>query len=163
MADILTADEAIVPGGASANAERVARVSGYEGTMTALTKSLVKGSGQATGQRGATGANLTDDTKILSKSHQAIIDLRAGGVDGRWNSDRVTAGINPELWQHPGAHAFGVGGLGGKLASDGETRKAMDATLNKSFTALNQATSGQPYGLVPFDLLAPSRLIYPVN
>ena len=163
MADILTADEAAPgPGGATVNAERVARRSNYETTMTTLTKSLVTGSGQVTGGRGATGAPLVSDTQIMSKSHQAILDVRAGAVEGRWQSDNVIRGINPELWRHPGAAAFGVGGLGGKLASDSDTRKSMDASIGKSFTALNQATSGQPYGLVPFDLLAPSRLIYPV-
>jgi hypothetical protein len=129
--------------------------------MTTLTKSLVKGVGHITND-GRPLSEGTHSSAILSKSHQAILDVRAGAAEGRWASENVIGAINPEIWRHPGAHAFGVGGLGTKLASDCETRKSMDATLGKSFTALNQATSGQPYGLVPFDLLAPSRLIYPV-
>jgi hypothetical protein len=45
---------------------------------------------------------------------------------------------------------------------DSMMRKAMSAEISKSFTATNLGTAGVPYGLVPFDLLAPSRLIYPV-
>ena len=37
-----------------------------------------------------------------------------------------------------------------------------DSMVRKNFTATNLGLAGTPYGLVPFDLLAPSRLIYPV-
>ena len=37
-----------------------------------------------------------------------------------------------------------------------------DANMRKAFSAGNLGNAGVPYGLVPFDLLAPSRLIYPV-
>ena len=158
MADILTADEVTAPGDASAFGERVARRSDYEGTMTTLTKSLVKGVGHITND----GRPLSDgvhSTQILSKSHQAILDTRAAAFDGRWNSSGTAARINPELWrQAPQQYK----GLGMQLVNDAETRKAMDATTGKSFTAGNLGLNGAPYGLVPFDLLAPSRLIYPV-
>ena len=44
----------------------------------------------------------------------------------------------------------------------GLSRIKNDAMVRKAFTATNQGLSGVPYGLVPFDLLAPSPLIYPV-
>ena len=164
MADILT-DDAVAPGGgANAFGERlVTRRSNYEGTMTTLTKSLVKGVGQLSGgERGASGAPLMEgvhSSQILSKSHQAILDSRATAVEGRWNSANVARSINPELWkQAPKQYQ----GLGMMLSNDAEVRKSMDTAMNKSFTAGNLNVSGQPYGLVPFDLLAPSRLIYPV-
>jgi len=49
-----------------------------------------------------------------------------------------------------------------QLRNDAEVRKSQDIALGKSFTAGNLGLNGAPYGLVPFDLLAPSRLIYPV-
>lgn len=165
MADIVTDEGMTAPqmGGASvasasAFGERIARRSTYEGTMTALTKSLVKGTGQVT-DSGVSWSEGTNNSQIVSKSHQAILDSRATAAEGRWDSQNVASGINPELWkQAPPAFQ----GIGRMLANDGEIRKSMDASLGKSFTALNQGVSGQPYGLVPFDLLAPSRLIYPV-
>jgi hypothetical protein len=165
VADIVTDEGMTAPqmGGASvasasAFGERIARRSTYEGTMTALTKSLVKGTGQVT-ESGVSWSEGTNNSQIVSKSHQAILDSRATAADGRWNSQGVVNSINPELWkQAPPAFQ----GIGRMLAGDAEVRKSMDATLGKSFTALNQGTAGQPYGLVPFDLLAPSRLIYPV-
>ena len=161
MADILT-EEAPAPGGASSFAEQVARRSDYEGTMTTLTKSMVKGAGQLTGgMRGATGAPLMEgvhSTQIMNKSHQAILDTRAATFEGRWNSEKTVAGINPEIWRQNRMYP----GIGSQIANDMDIRKSMDASLGKSFTATNLGTTGQPWGLVPFDLLAPSRLIYPV-
>ena len=163
MAEILSTEEIAPGGGANAVGERlVSRRSNYEGTMTTLTKSLVKGAGQLSGERGASGAPLMEgihSSQIMSKSHQAILDTRASAYEGRWNSGSVAQGINPELWkQAPSQYS----GLGMMLHNDAEIRKSMDATLGKSFTAGNLGGQGQPYGLVPFDLLAPSRLIYPV-
>ena len=163
MAEILSTEEVAPGGGANVVGERlVARRSNYEGTMTTLTKSLVKGSGQLSGERGASGAPLMEgihSSQILSKSHQAILDTRASAFEGRWNSGSVAQGISPELWkQAPSQYS----GLGMMLSNDAEIRKSMDAALGKSFTAGNLGSQGQPYGLVPFDLLAPSRLIYPV-
>jgi hypothetical protein len=164
VADILT-EEVNSPGmgnaslgAASAFGERVARRSDYEGTMTTLTKSLVKGVGHVT-KGYALDETRGDSREIMSKSHQAILDVRATAAEGRWNSQRVSSGINPELWKQAPSR---FQGLGMQLANDGEIRKSMDTALNKSFTAGNLNVSGQPYGLVPFDLLAPSRLIYPV-
>ena len=165
MADVLTAEEVTAPGmggssagSASAFGERVARRSDYEGTMTTLTKSLVKGVGHITND----GRPLNEgvhSTQILSKSHQAILDTRAAAFDGRWNSADTVSRINPELWrQAPQQYK----GLGMQLNNDAEVRKSQDAALGKSFTAGNLGLNGAPYGLVPFDLLAPSRLIYPV-
>src|SRR5208282_498798 len=147
-------------GGASAGAtsafgERVARRSNYEGTMGALSANLVKGAGHLT--KGSPLSEATDQREILTKSHQAIIDTRAATNEGRWDTASVASRISPDFLRHPMA-----GNLGYRMTNDCEIRKSMDATLGKSFTASNMNVAGQPYGLVPFDLLAPSRLIYPV-
>lgn len=141
MAEILSTEEVAPGGGANVVGERlVARRSNYEGTMTTLTKSLVKGSGQLSGERGASGAPLMEgihSSQILSKSHQAILDSRATAVEGRWNSANVARSINPELWkQAPKQYQ----GLGMMLSNDAEVRKSMDTAMNKSFTAREPGT-----------------------
>jgi len=123
--------------------------------MGALSANLVKGAGHLT--KGSPLSEATDQREILTKSHQAIIDTRAATNEGRWDTASVASRISPDFLRHPMA-----GNLGYRMTNDCEIRKSMDATLGKSFTASNLATAGQPYGLVPFDLLAPSRLIYPV-
>jgi hypothetical protein len=165
VADIVTDEGVAAPqmggnslGSASALGERVARRSNYESTVTALTKSLVKGVGHVT-NNGVPLNEGSHNSQIHSASHRAIMDVRAATAEGRWDSENVASRISPDVWkQAPQRYQ----GLGMMLANDANVRKSMDATLGKSFTALNSGTSGQPYGLVPFDLLAPSRLIYPV-
>jgi hypothetical protein len=164
VADIVTDEGIAAPqmgnaslGAAGNAAARVARRSGYEGTMTSLTKSLVKGVGHITND-GIPLSEGAHNSEITTRSHQALMETRTAAVEGRWNPAAHTQ-INPELWRQAPAKFRGLGSM---LAGDAEVRKSMDATLGKSFTAGNLAVSGQPYGLVPFDLLAPSRLIYPV-
>ena len=163
MADIVTGEGVETPqmgaasgGAASAAAAQVARRSTYQSTFTSLAKSLVKGVGHIT-NGGIPLSETAHNAAIMSKSHQAIMDTRAAAAEGRWESDAVTSRLSPDFLRHPAA-----GNIGYRLANDSAVRKGMDATLGKSFTALNTGTAGQPYGLVPFDLLAPSRLIYPV-
>jgi hypothetical protein len=172
VADIVSTEEGIEApqmggasaGAASAAAARTARRSNYEATFTSLSKSLVKGVGHVT-NGGVPLNEAQHNTAILSKSHQAILDTRAAVAEGRWDSDSVAARFSPDFLRHPAA-----GNIGYRLANDASVRKSMDISLAKSmgvdlpksFTATNMGTSGQPYGLVPFDLLAPSRLVYPV-
>jgi hypothetical protein len=143
-------------GAASQAAARVARRSNYEATFTSLAKGLVKGVGHVS-NGGVPLDDLHHNTAIMTKSHRAILDTRAAVAEGRWDSDSVASRLSPDFLRHPAA-----GNLGYRLRNDGDVRKGMDATLGKSFTATNMGTAGQPYGLVPFDLLAPSRLVYPV-
>jgi hypothetical protein len=172
VADIVTSEGVEAPqmgnaslGSASALAERTARRSGYEAAVTSLTKSLVKGVGHITNN----GVPLNEgehNGRILSQSHEAILETRAAVLEGRWETENVASKISPDFLRRPEA-----GNLGYRMANDMDIRKSMDVTLGKSFTAAeaqksftatNMGTAGVPYGLVPFDLLAPSRLIYPV-
>jgi hypothetical protein len=163
VADILSADDTGAPqmgatnplAGVQAANAAMARRSSYEGMMTSKAKTLVKGAGQVTNY-----GNAWDDTQhagqILTKSHQAILDVRASSVQGAWDAENVVNGFAPEFWGKPGVP------LKGQFIGDSVTRKSHAADLEKSFTAGNLGYAGVPYGLVPYDLLAPSRLIYPV-
>jgi len=57
----------------------------------------------------------------------------------------VVDGISQDFWGHPRAGAM-------------KFMAARDSMVRKNFTATNLGGTGTPYGLVPFDLLAPSRL-----
>jgi len=163
VADIVTDEGIAAPqmGGAglpsaSAIAERVARRSNYEATTTALAKNLVKGVGHVT-NNGVPLSENYNNSAIMTKSHQAILDVRAATYEGAWETDNVMSRISPDFWGQRE-----TGGIRSMAARDSMMRKAMSAEIAKSFTATNLGTAGVPYGLVPFDLLAPSRLIYPV-
>jgi hypothetical protein len=163
VADILTTDEGIGSpqmGGASTGAANVLaarearKSSEYEEFFAAKAKNLVKGAGQVThgGDRGSTGYPLREGehgAEIMTRQHDAITKTRAATVDGAWNTDDVTQAISNEFWGHPRAGAM-------------KFMAQRDSMVRKNFTATNLGGSGAPYGLVPFDLLAPSRLIYPV-
>ena len=73
----------------------------------------------------------------------------------------MLGGINPEFWNHPSVTRR-YPAMYHQAVESAATRKNYAATIGKNFTAGNLGQSGTPYGLVPFDLLAPSRLIYPI-
>ncbi len=154
MADILTADDTGAPqmgnaglAGVQAANAATARRSSYEGMFTSKAKALVKGAGHVS--NGGVPLNDVDHgSQILTKAHQAILDTRTSAVQGAWDTENVVNGIAPEFWAQRGA----------PLKSQAVT----DSAIRKSFTAGNLGYAGVPYGLVPYDLLAPSRLIYPV-
>ena len=156
MADIIPTDEglggsqmaAANPGAIQASNAALARRSTYEGMFTSKAKTLVKGVGHVT--NGGVPLNDTDHAgAILTKSHQAILDVRTATMQGAWETDQVVGGISNDFWQNRQASAI-------------KHMASRDAAIRKSFSATNLGLSGVPYGLVPFDLLAPSRLIYPV-
>lgn len=120
---------------------------------------LVKGAGFA-----APGGNtpLNDQNKILTKAHQASLDLRAATYQGYSNRQQVTKGLNQGFLNQFGylKSALSAPSIGEQVAQLVGGIPGGDAAL-KSFTAGNLGI-GSIYGLVPFDLLAPSRLIYPM-
>ena len=91
----------------------------------------------------------TKADEIMTKATQAALDVRAATMRGVRDTDSVLAGISPDFMSNS------------RFAPVSYQLK-QSAVLNKSFTAGNLGLAGVPYGLVPFDLLAPSRLIYPV-
>lgn len=158
MADILATDEGIPSpqmggaqtGAANALAAREARKNTrYEDMFASKAAGLVAGVGHVT-NNGIPLNKAAHGTEIMTRSHDAILKTRAATIDGAWNTDDVVGGISNDFWGHPTAKAM-------------KYMAGRDSMVRKNFTATNLGGSGTPYGLVPFDLLAPSRLIYPVE
>ena len=155
MADILTEDLATPQmgngspvGAVNAQMAQAARRTDYEALFTTKAKDLVKGVGHVTNN----GVPLTDGThagEILTKATQAALDVRTSTMHGTRDADAVMGGLSTDFLQHRNFAPMAY-------------QLKQSAQLNKSFTAGNLGLNGVPYGLVPFDLLAPSRLIYPV-
>jgi hypothetical protein len=136
-------------GAANALAAREARKNTrYEDMFASKAKNLVKGVGHVINN----GVPLTDVShggEIMTRQHDAITKTRAATMEGAWDTDGVVSGISQDFWGHPKAGAM-------------KFMASRDSMVRKNFTAGNLGLGGTPYGLVPFDLLAPSRLIYPV-
>jgi hypothetical protein len=136
-------------GAANALAAREARKNTrYEDMFASKAKNLVKGVGHVI-NNGVPLSDVSHGGEIMTRSHDTIMKTRAATIDGAWNTDDVTSGISQDFWGHPRAGAM-------------KFMAQRDSMVRKNFTAQNLGGSGAPYGLVPFDLLAPSRLIYPV-
>jgi len=157
VADILATDEGITPpqmggatsGAANALAAREARRNTkYEEFFTAKAKNLVKGVGHVV-NNGVPLNDVSHGGEIMTRSLDTINKTRAETIRGAWDTDTVVDGISQDFWGHPRAGAM-------------KFMAARDSMVRKNFTATNLGGTGTPYGLVPFDLLAPSRLIYPV-
>lgn len=174
MADILTTEDERVdapsmggggsPSALAAIAMKARHSTQYEELFAGTAKRVVKGVGHVSlgGDRGSTGRPLNEaehGTEIMTRSHDTIVKSRAAAMAGAWETDDVLAGISPEFWTHPSnphkAMYF-------QAAESAAVRKNYAANIGKNFTAGNLGAAGTPYGLVPFDLLAPSRLIYPI-
>src|SRR5215469_16509224 len=125
-----------------------ARRSDYEALFQTKAKDLVKGVGHVT-NKGVPLSEGEHSGEILTKATQAALDVRHATLNGTRDSDAVLNNLSPQFTGHRSfAPTF--------------YQLKQSAQLNKSFTAGNLGMNGVPYGLVPFDLLAPSRLIYPV-
>jgi hypothetical protein len=155
VADIVTEDIQTPTMGTGAPVGQVneqmayaARRSDYEALFQTKAKDLVKGVGHIT-NNGVPLADGKHSGEILTKATQAALDVRTATLQGTRNSDDVLNGMSPQFTQH-------------RSFAPTYYQLKNSAQLNKSFTAGNLGLNGVPYGLVPFDLLAPSRLIYPV-
>jgi hypothetical protein len=136
-------------GAANALAAREARKNTrYEDMFAGKAKNLVKGVGHVI-NNGVPLSEASHGAEIMTRSHDTIMKTRAATMDGAWNTDDVVSGIKDDFWNHPQAKAM-------------KFMASRDSMVRKNFTATNLGLAGTPYGLVPFDLLAPSRLIYPV-
>jgi hypothetical protein len=78
-----------------------------------------------------------------------MLRTKAATTQGRYDAETVLSGLSTDFTGHPQ--------FSGRFAA----LKA-SAEIQKNFTAQNLGGAGAPYGLVPFDLAAPSRLVYPV-
>lgn len=160
MADLLEAPSTMEgAGGVSKAAASEASQYNRSGDMLKnRMASLVKGAGYV----GNGNTPLTDETQILTRSHQAALDLRTSTRQGYAARANVVKGLNPDFLSQ-----FGMLRTALNTPSIGEQISQVIAGMPggadalKSFTAGNLGI-GSVNGLVPFDLLAPSRLIYPV-
>ena len=158
--DVLNAEN-ISPNGAVLNdaAREVGKYSNAGDMIKSRMTYMVKGAGYA-----APGGNtpLNDQNQIVTKAHQATMDLRSATYQGYENRQQVTKGLNQGFLNQFGylKSALTAPSIGEQVSQlVGGMPGGTDAL--KSFTAGNLGI-GSIYGLVPFDLLAPSRLIYPM-
>lgn len=118
---------------------------------------LVKGAGMAT-----IGSNtpLTDQTDIIVRAHEATLGLRSETHRGFHSKSSVVKGMNQGFLSQFGhlKTALSAPSLSEQIAQALGSLPGGDAAA-KSFTAGNLGIAGAVSGLVPFDLLAPSRLI----
>lgn len=163
MADLLTAAEAPAPsnltGQVSAQAAAEATRYNRAGDMIKnRMPAMVKGAGYV----GDGNKPLNDDVQIMTRAHQATLDLRTETYRGYKNKPSVVKGLNDGFLNQYGylKTALSTPSIGEQLEQV-FSQIPGGADAMKSFTAGNLGI-GSVYGLVPFDLLAPSRLIYPV-
>src|ERR1700677_1450004 len=129
-------------GAANALAAREARKNTrFQDMFAGKAKNLVKGVGHVI-NNGVPLTEAANGAEIMTRQFDTITKARAATAEGIHSTSGVVDGISDGFWNHPRAGAMKF--------------------MAKNFTATNLGLTGTPYGLVPFDLLAPSRLIYPV-
>lgn len=159
MADILTMDQPVPTTGQDVLNGAASDAGQYSHTgevIKARMSHLVKGAGFVGGNM-----PLTDEVQITSRASQAAMDLRVATAMGYRNKDQVVKGLSSKFLDDFGylKTALTAPSVGQQLQQMLSQLGGADAA--KSFTASNLGI-GSIYGLAPFDLRAPSRLIYPV-
>lgn len=155
MADILDAAPAVNPG-----AEAAGQAAWYDTPMDMLAGRMpeaVKGAGFA---RPGGNKVLDNPDDIFDRSFKATKALRGATKMGYTNPEVVKSGLNPSFTSQ-----FGMFLANGAPGSQG--MQQLVSEINSAFSqvdALKNFTLTAPLssGFVPFDLVAPSRLIYPV-
>jgi hypothetical protein len=164
VADILTAAETPGPSHTmgQVSAQAASESSRYNRTGDMIKNrmpNMIKGAGYV----GNGNAPITDEMAVLTKAHQATLDLRTETYRGYQDKPGVVKGLNQGFLNQFGylRTALSQPSLSEQLTQLFGNIPGGAEALSKSFTAGNLGI-GSVYGLVPFDLLAPSRLIYPV-
>jgi hypothetical protein len=171
MADVLEAAREIgqhdpAPAGVAGSvaaeaAAQASRASSTGDIIKARMPFMVKGAGYA-----MPGGNtpLSDPVQIMTKAQQATIDLRTETHRGYAAKSDVVKSFNPDFLNQFGylKTALSMPSLGEQLQQVFAGIPGGSDAWNKSFTAGNLGLPGVVSGLVPFNLLAPSRLLYPV-
>ena len=132
------------------------RYSGASDMIAGRMPALVKGAGFA-----KVGGNqpLSDDAEIFKRSMDAERSLRSAVKTAISDPDSVRKSINPAFSSQFGLFLNGDGpGAGGLGTLANEISGVLSAELGKNITLTSPLTSG----FVPYDLVAPSRLIYPI-
>lgn len=156
MADIVTAETpgSVVPA-AGAEASRYAHANDM--LMNKMPE-LVKGAGMA-----LPGGNkpLDDPREIFSRSYDATMALKSAVKNGIANPSGVMKGWSPSFNQQFGLFQAALGTPQATAYSAVQDLVGqLNSELGKNFSLNTPSTSVT--GLVPYDLVAPSRLIYPV-
>ena len=159
MADILTM-ESPAPQVGQATQRAASEAASYNRTgdmLKAKMPELVKGAGFV----GGGNQPLSDPLLITTKAAQAAIELRAETNRGYENRNSVVKSLNGDFLNQFGnlKTALSAPSINDQLQQI--VAAVGNPDLTRSFTAGNLGI-GSVSGLVPFDLLAPSRLIYPV-
>jgi hypothetical protein len=131
-----------------------AHYSGASDMISGRMPALVKGAGFA-----KIGGNepLQDDGEIFKRSFEAERSLRASVKKSYTDPNAVRKSLNPAFTSQFGMFLTEGANPGyGNLIN--ELNSVLSAELGKNISLGSPLTSG----FVPFDLLAPSRLIYPV-
>ena len=116
---------------------------------------LVKGAGMS-----RPGSNRAlDDNEVLDRAFKAEHALIAATKQGLHNPGEVRKSINPAFASQFGLFMQqGMGGPGGMGGAMAELAQQVGDAIGKNITLTSPLSSG----FVPFDLLAPSRLIWPM-
>jgi len=141
-------------------AESIVPHSTAGGAFRSLMPELVKGAGFA--KRGG-NQPLADDGKIALMAHQGTLMLKKSVRDGYHAKADVVKSMNQGFLAGRGAlaAALTMPSINELLAQVFNNLPGGPEALAKSFTAGNLGI-GSVSGLTPFNLLAPSRLVYPV-
>jgi len=125
--------------------------------IKASMPALVKGAGYVHGNQ-----PIDDPVQITTRAHRATMDLRVATRRGYTNKSSVVGGFNKRFLDDHGylKTALTTPSLFDQLQQLFKSVPGADNAF-KSFTAGNLGV-GSIYGLAPFDLRAPSRLIYPM-
>ena len=140
-------------------AEDVRRYGRAEDAITAKMPQLVKGAGFAKvgGDR-----PLDDDVEIFRRSQLAETALKTAVADGkrRAGTPEIQKALSPQFASEFPNFLGGLGAAGGNGMGQwvSELQGVLQSELGKNITL----TSPLSTGLVPYDLVAPSRLIYPL-
>jgi hypothetical protein len=118
---------------------------------------MVKGAGYV----GTGNQALSDPGQILTKAHQATMELRSETNRGFTRKADVVKGLNPQFLSQFGNLKTALTAPSVNESLQQIVTAIGNPDLTRSFTAGNLGI-GTVSGLVPFDLLAPSRLIYPM-
>jgi hypothetical protein len=154
VADILTesAPPAAGPGDLSQPSREVAVMANRYSTTGDVIKArmpeLVKGAGYALGEN----APLNDNMEILTRAHQATLDLRTETYRGYTDKPSVVKGMNGDFLGQRGYLKTAL--TAPSIQEQMQQLVGMlpgGADALKSFTAGNLGI-GSVYGLVPFDL-----------
>jgi hypothetical protein len=157
VAEIVTASD---PGSAIAEVKSdVSRYSRANDVIMNKMPDLVKGAGMA-----LPGGNkpLDNEQEIFSRSYDATAALRGAVKQGISNPSGVMKSWSPEFNSQFGLFQAALGAP--QASAQGAIQdlvNQLNSELGKSFS-LNGFTNTSVTGLVPYDLVAPSRLIYPV-